>query len=399
MTSPAVRPNTVRAMALLGPPPSRTDVALAGVLGAYALLEGILLGSPAPLVAAGVLAGLLLAWRRRHPVPVLSLSLVLVLLPGLLDFESFGSVLPLPIIIVSAYTAGREASSGAVATVGAIAVGALVAIAQEFAPPGDNSTAEDYVAILVIVGGPAAAGHVMRVREAENRHLEALTVQLAQERDRHARAAVIEERGRVARELHDIVAHSVSLIAVQSGAARELIGRDDARARESLAAVQQTARGALGEMRRLLTVLHADEDTPGLAPQPGLADVPALVEQARGVGLPVDLCEEGVRPQVSAGVDLSAFRIVQEALTNVRKHAGAVPTEVLVRYGDGEVLVEVANEIGDAARAGMDARDDGGHGIPGMRERARLYGGTLEVDRRDGRHAVRARLPLGDPGA
>jgi hypothetical protein len=94
MTSPAVRPNTVRAMALLGPPPSRTDVALAGVLGAYALVEGILLGSPAPLVAAGVLAGLLLAWRRRHPVPVLGLSLVLVLLPGLLDFESFESVLP-----------------------------------------------------------------------------------------------------------------------------------------------------------------------------------------------------------------------------------------------------------------------------------------------------------------
>lgn len=173
-----------------------------------------------------------------------------------------------------------------------------MALGQELAPPGDNSTAENYVALLVIVGGAAAAGHVMRVRGEENRRPEALTVQLAAEHDLRARAAVVEERARVARELHDIVAHSVSLIAVQAGAAEKLMGRDEARARHSLQAVQETARGALGEMRRLLTALYADDDeAPGLAPQPGLADVARLVEQARAGGLPVALREDGARPK------------------------------------------------------------------------------------------------------
>lgn len=161
---------------------------------------------------------------------VIGFVLGLMFLPG---YDPIGSVLPLPLIIVSACTAGREAGSGRAALLGALGVGAIVALGQEFAPPGDNSTAEDYVALLVIVGGAAAAGHVMRVRGEENRRLEALTVQLAAEHDLRARAAVVEERARVARELHDIVAHSVSLIAVQAGAAEKLMGRDEARARHS----------------------------------------------------------------------------------------------------------------------------------------------------------------------
>jgi signal transduction histidine kinase len=244
------------------------------------------------------------------------------------------------------------------------------------------------VAFSFLVGGSAAVGHLMRVRHAENRRLHDLNEQLAAERDLKARAAVAEERARVARELHDVVAHSVSLIAVQAGAAENLMGRDDARARQSLQAVQDAARGALGEMRRLLTILRGDEDDPGLAPQPGLADVGELVDQVRGGGLPVNLREVGPRPDVPAGVDLSAYRIVQEALTNVRKHAGPVPTDVVIEYPPGAVVVEVANDDTAAGQNGD------GHGIPGMRERARLYGGTLDVEREGGRHVVRARLPI-----
>jgi signal transduction histidine kinase len=252
----------------------------------------------------------------------------------------------------------------------------------------ENSKASDLVALIVLVGGATGVGHLMRVRQAENRRLHDLTEQLAAERDLRARTAVAEERARVARELHDIVAHSVSLIAVQAGAAENLIGRDEARARQSLQAVQDAARGALGEMRRLLSVLRAEDGDPGLEPQPGLGDVRALVDQVRDGGLPVDLVEDEARPDVPAGVDLSAYRIVQEALTNVRKHAGAVPTSVVVSYPPGEVVVEVAND--DKPASG----NANGQGILGMRERARLYGGTLDVVRDEGRHVVRARLPI-----
>jgi signal transduction histidine kinase len=177
------------------------------------------------------------------------------------------------------------------------------------------------------------------------------------------------------------------------------MGRDDARARESLRSVQETARGALGEMRRLLTFLRTAGDDPDLAPQPGLGSVGELVDQARRGGLPVELHEDGPRPVVPPGLDLAAFRIVQEALTNVRKHAGAVATDVSVRYAPGEVVVEVANDesAASAPEAGANG-DGGGHGVTGMRERVRLYGGTLDLASRDGRYVVRARLPLRGAG-
>jgi signal transduction histidine kinase len=367
----------------------RGDLAVAGVLTAYALVEGLLLDAHAAWLLAATAASVALAWRRRRPVAVVGFALAIVFLPGVLGTETVESVLPLPLTIVAGYTAGREATSARRALLGAVAVGALAAIGT-VASPGENTTAEDAVALLVLLAGSAGAGRVMRVRHAENRRLRELTAQLAAEQDLRARAAVAEERARVARELHDIVAHSVSLIAVQAGAAEQLMGRDDERARASLRSVQETASGALGEMRRLLSVLRADGDAPGLAPQPGLAALGELVEQARGGGLPVELHVDGERPEIAPGVDLSAFRIVQEALTNVRRHAGAVPTEVRVRYAPDAVDVEVANaDSGTAA-----GRNGSGHGLTGMRERARIYGGTLDVTRAGGRFVVRARLPL-----
>jgi len=337
----------------------RTDVALAAVLAAYALVEGLLIGAPAAWIAGAPLAVLALAWRRLYPLASVAAVLVVVALLGALaGLEEPGSVLPLPVIVISAYTAGREARDGRVALAAAAAIVAWGMIG-------------------------------LRVRQGENAKLQSLAAQLAAERELVARAAVAEERGRVARELHDVVAHSVSLIAVQAGAAEELLGRDDARARDALRAVQETAREALAEMRRLLSLLRAGDDSPGLAPPPGLGAVAELVDHARRGGLPVQLREEGARGQVPTVIDLSAFRIVQEALTNVRKHASGSPTEVLVRYCSNEVVVEVSN-ADDGATAG----DQRGYGIVGMSERARICGGTFDVDRRDGRYVVCARLPL-----
>ena len=374
----------------------RADVALALGLSAYALIEAIVLDAPLYWKIGAPVVVFALAWRRRFPAAVTALVLALIVLPDLLGADPLQAVLPLPLIIVAAYTAGREASSGREALTGAVAIVAVLAFGLGLTnDETENSRSSDLVALIVLVGGGAGVGHLMRVRQAENRRLHDLTDQLAAERDLRARAAVAEERARVARELHDIVAHSVSLIAVQAGAAENLMGRDEVRARQSLQAVQEAARGALGEMRRLLTILRDDGGEPGLEPQPGLGDVRALVDQVRDGGLPVELVEDEPRPDVPAGVDLAGFRIVQEALTNVRKHAGAAPTSVAVSYPPGEVVVEVAN---DDVPTGRNGNGDGdGHGIAGMQERARLYGGTLDVLRADGRYVVRARLPIAGP--
>jgi signal transduction histidine kinase len=370
----------------------RSDVGLAAALATYALVEGLLIDARAPWVVGAPLTVLLLAWRRRYPLASVAVVLVLVAPLGAIGLDEPGSVLVLPVIIVSAYTVGREVANGrlALAAAAAIIVWSVVGLLG-----GENSLIADIVALLVLVGGGAGVGRAIRVSHAENAKLQSLTAQLAAERELVARAAVAEERGRVARELHDVVAHSVSLIAVQAGAAEELMGRDDARARDALRAVQEAARDALAEMRRLLSVLRADEDPPGLAPQPGLGAVEELVAHARRGGLPVHLRQEGVPGDVPTVIDLSTFRIVQEALTNVRKHARAAPTDVLVRYAPDEIVVEVSNADDGAVSTDTNGR---GYGIAGMSERARICGGTLDVGRRDGRYVVSARLPR-DAGA
>jgi signal transduction histidine kinase len=374
----------------------RADVALALVLAAYALTEALVIGAPIVWTVLAPAAMLALAWRHRRPALVIGLLLGVMFGVGLAGTGPGDTVLPLPVIIVAAYTAGREARTGRRALAGTALVGAVFAAGVALPDAtGENTGAEDLVALLVLIGASGGAGRVMRLRRAETRRLRELSAQLAEERDLRAQAAVAEERARVARELHDIVAHGISLIAVQAGAAEELLGRDEQRARASLRAVQETARSSLAEMRRLLTVLRGDDDEPGLAPQAGLGALGELVAQARHGGLPVVLREEGERRAVPTGVDLSGYRIVQEALTNVRKHAGSVPTEVLVRYTPEEVALEVSSELtGPPATA-----DIGGHGLTGMHERARIYGGTLDAGPREGRFVVRAQLPLREPVA
>ena len=210
------------------------------------------------------------------------------------------------------------------------------------------------------------------------------------ERDLAAREAVVEERARIARELHDAIAHNVSMMVVQAGAERRVLGEERSSTREVLETVEQIGRGALTEMRRLVGMLRSGGEGP-LTPQPGLADLERLVGQVREAGLPVDLQIEGERRELPVGLDLSAYRIVQEALTNALKHAGQARATVNVRYHDDSLELEV---VDDGAGATTHVAS-GGHGLVGMRERVALYGGRFEAGRRaSGGFTVRVLLPI-----
>jgi signal transduction histidine kinase len=213
---------------------------------------------------------------------------------------------------------------------------------------------------------------------------------LEREREERAREAVAEERARIARELHDVVGHSVSVMTVQASAVRRLLRPEQEREREALEIVEQTGREALAEMRRLVGVLRRPEEGPALAPQPGLEHLDRLVAQARESGLPVELHVEGDPRQLPAGVDLTAYRLVQEGLTNAIKHARASRADVTVRYGDGQVEIAVLDD-----GSGDGGGESGGHGLVGMRERVSVYGGELDAGPQPGGgFRLRAKLPV-----
>lgn len=209
------------------------------------------------------------------------------------------------------------------------------------------------------------------------------------EREVAAREAVVEERARIARELHDVIAHEVSMMVVQAGAERKILGDANASTRDVLVTIEKLGRSALTEMRRMVGMLRHDAGSPP-APQPSLADIATLVERVRQAGLPVNLVVEGVPRELPAGIELSAFRIVQEALTNIVKHAGEARADVRIRYTDGGLELEIV----DDGRMRESGGSSVGHGLAGMRERVAMYGGHLNVGRRDGGgFSVRAHLP------
>ena len=217
-------------------------------------------------------------------------------------------------------------------------------------------------------------------------------VQLAQrERDVAAREAVVEERARIARELHDAIAHNVSMMVVQAGAERRVLEPANDSTRDVLETIEKIGRGALTEMRRMVGMLRSDTPDP-LTPQPGLDDLTTLVGQVRDAGLPVELRVEGERRPLPVGIELSAYRIVQEALTNALKHAGGAQAIVYVRYGADSLELEI---VDDGAGSAPELVVRGGHGLVGMRERVALYGGRLDAGRRaSGGFAVRVLLPI-----
>jgi signal transduction histidine kinase len=362
--------------------PTGLDVLVFVLLLAWALAEALLVAGPgsAPSrVALAVAFTAPLLARRWAPGPMLLLVCALAVGWTALTDEPEGGAMPFPVQLVLLFSIGtyvRRAAAGiAWAAAGAAGIGTMFALGYFSGDPA----ASDLAILPFFVAGAYAAGRVVATR--------------ARQGESDAATAVVAERARIARELHDLVGHAVSLISLQAAAADAQLERDPRRAREHLDVVQRTAREAGTEMRRLLDVLR--EDAPTRAPQPGLDRLPELVDELRRGGLPVELESATPPGHVPAGVDLAAFRIAQEALTNVRRHAGPVPTLLRTGYDGGEVLVEVVNAPGVPDPA---AGPSGGYGLPGMRERARVYGGSVEaVPRSDGGFVVRARLPIGDP--
>jgi signal transduction histidine kinase len=232
----------------------------------------------------------------------------------------------------------------------------------------------------------------LRSREERAADLEQRAAALERERDEREREAVAEERARIARELHDVVGHSIGVMMAQTGAARFLVSEDPARARDALLVVEDAGRQALTEMRHMLEVLREDGETEALGPQPGLRELEPLVAAGRASGLDVVLEVEGTPSALPVGIQLAAYRIVQEALTNVRKHAGTAPTVVVVRHSPGVLDLSIENDGPPVSANGSGL--SGGHGVIGMRERVALYGGEIAVGpRAEGGYFVRARLP------
>ena len=324
-------------------------------------------------------ATVVLLWRRSLPLLALAVNGVGFGFVDSLDLfnDPMGLVLALLVSIYStgAYTRGRTA------VVGGLLVAALATRALLSEPMPIRL--DDVLFYATIAGGPWVAGRAISRRRVREQHL-------IVEREEQARAAVLEERTRIARELHDVVAHAISVIVLQARGARHEFDAEPANARAAIDAIERTASQALAEMRRLLAMLRADDESVPMAPQPTLAHVDTLVAQVRGAGLPVDVRVEGERRELPPGVDVTAYRIVQEALTNALKHAGPARARVLMRY-DPDALTVVVADTG----AGVANGSAGGHGLAGMRERVAVFGGELESGPgTDGGFEVRARLPL-----
>ena len=255
-------------------------------------------------------------------------------------------------------------------------------------PEGSGAGGFVFTSVVFTVAWAIAFGLSRKFHEAEE--AKQRLARAEQERVERARLAVADERTRIARELHDVVGHSVSVMTVQASAARRLLRPHQEKEREALLVVEQTGREALAEMRRMVGVLRRPDEAPALAPQPSLEHLDRLIAQAREAGLPVDLRIEGEPEPLPASVDLTAYRLVQEGLTNAIKHARAQCAEVVVRYGDGHVELTVTDD-----GSGDGGGESGGHGLIGMRERVSVYGGELEAGPlAGGGYRLRARLPV-----
>jgi len=345
----------------------------------------------AKVVPAALLATLPLALRRRSPIlsPLLAGAGVVAVLYFSQGFDN-NSLGVLCVFFLALYSLGRH-TRGLDAGIGALLVlAATVAFILGDGPP--IWTPGDVGFGLLFVGGPWAAGLAIRLRLEREQTLTARNVDLEADREERARQAVAAERGRIARELHDVVSHAISVSILQARGGRRMIGSDEASVRSAFDVIERTNTQALGDMRRLLALLRdGDGDGDGdTTPQPSLARLAALVDQVRSSGLPVQLSIHGATEQVPPGVELTAYRIVQEALTNALKHAGpAAEARVEVVCGDHDVDIAVEDSgIGHRNGAGP------GRGLIGIRERVAVAGGRIETGAGDaGGFRIRARLP------
>jgi signal transduction histidine kinase len=363
--------------------PRVVDGLLAVALAAGAITQLVLEGSLTPQARLSVLGSTLpLAWRRRYPLGVYLTQIV---------FDILGARQPVTISLlatfvglysVAVYSRFRWAPI-AIPIIGALVLAALVPESAPSVPAW----------ALELVGGLAIwlAGNAVRQHRAQTDALAERAERLERERELATQLALADERQRIARELHDVVAHSVSVMVVQAGAARTLLSRQPEQAAEALLSVEGSGREALTELRRLLGLLTDTSAEPALAPQPGLSELNRLVERVGQAGQPIDVRIAGTPRPLPPGLDLTAYRILQEALTNALKYARGAPTEVVVEFEDSELRLSVV----DGGASDRTVVAGGGRGLLGMQERVAVYGGELEAGARsEGGFRVHARLPL-----
>jgi signal transduction histidine kinase len=371
-------------------PASLVDAALAVALAAAAELElvGLSLTAREAVVNALTLPfmTLPLAFRRRAPIACLLIIVAAGRLQPLVGgtFRNGGTV-PILALLLAMYSvaAGQDMRRALVG--GGIALAVLATT-----PP---ISLNDLTYRLVLVAVPWALGRVVRDRQERADGLEVKARGIQSEQDAKIRAATTEERARIARELHDVVAHSVGVIVLQASGAQKVLDDKPQRAREALHSIEVTGRQALEEMHRILGILRTDAEGESMSPQPNLRQLEALSEQIRQGGLPVEVIVEGAVRQLPPGIELAAYRIVQEALTNALKHAGKAKASVLIRYRDHDLELEVTD---DGHGVGGAVANSTGHGLVGMKERVGLYGGSLTVGAvPGGGYSVRATLPVG----
>jgi len=363
------------------------DVALAAALTVFVQVgiwtdDGYLTGNTTFLAVTSLFMTAPLAWRRRFPFGVTVVVSGAIAVQVIVERGAHPPDGPFLAWIVTSYSVAAHADLRR-----ALAGGALLIVAVDL---WAYRTGDDLVFIPVILAGFWIAGRVVRSRNLLAAALAERTRELELEREERAKLAVAEERARIARELHDVVSHTLGVIVVQAGAER--ISSSAGSAHETLESIERSGREALGEMGRLVGMLRADEAEERM-PQPGLARLDEVVERVREAGIDVQVVVEGEPRTLAAGVDVSAFRIIQEALTNTVRHSKSSRAQVLLRWEPTALEIQVADDgVGAPAES---APRGGGHGLVGIRERVALFGGVLATGRSDlGGYLLTARLPF-----
>ncbi len=340
------------------------------------------------LVLGGLALAISIGSRRRIPLLVLAmaianLTLNFVVARGVHDSMAGAIAILIGVYSAAVYTSGRSTYMAFLGTAALIPLINLQGTRPSWA-------LSDMLFLSMVILGPWIAGKTVRHHREREHLLEDLNVEMDRQLEQKQRIALSEERSRIAREMHDVVAHGITVMVLQARGGRRSLTAAPDEAAEAFDAIETTGRQALTEMRRMLGLLQRDAEAPNLAPHPSLRRLPELVRQVDEAGLPVELTLEGDPVPLPPGIELTAYRIVQEALTNSLKHAGDTTARVVVRYGANAIDLEIADR-----GSGPNGQPVGGRGLIGMRERVAMYGGDIYTGPgEDGGFTVKVLLPF-----